>query len=107
MAHVRLGLDRSCSRVSRLTAIVVTERSVATTVRLDHQDDHVAVEVHNERPSSGRHPTESTGSTESTGVGIVGMRERAESVGGQLEAGPTSDGGFRVTATVPYYRHGA
>ena len=101
MAHVRLGLDRSCSRVSRLTAIVVTERSVATMVRLDHHDDHVAVDVHNERPSGGRHPTESTG------VGIVGMRERAESVGGHLEAGPTSDGGFRVTATVPYYRHGA
>jgi signal transduction histidine kinase len=35
------------------------------------------------------------------------MRERAESLGGRLDAGPTPDGGFRVSAVVPYYRHGA
>ena len=86
-----------------LTNVTRHAGSVATTVRLDHNGDHVAVDVHNDRPSGERHPN---GSTESTGVGIVGMRERAESVGGHLEARPTSDGGFRVTATVPYYRHG-
>jgi len=42
-----------------------------------------------------------------TGVGIVGMRERAESVGGRLDAGPTPDGGFRLRAVVPYHRRGA
>jgi signal transduction histidine kinase len=34
------------------------------------------------------------------GVGLVGMRERVESVGGVLEAGPTP-GGWRVRAHVP------
>jgi signal transduction histidine kinase len=33
-----------------------------------------------------------------TGVGIRGMRERAETTGGRLEAGPHPDGGFRVRA---------
>jgi signal transduction histidine kinase len=33
--------------------------------------------------------------------GLVGMRERATMLGGGLEAGPTGDGGFRVTAVLP------
>ena len=36
-----------------------------------------------------------------TGVGIRGMRERAETTGGYLDAGPLPDGGFRVVATWP------
>ena len=39
---------------------------------------------------------------ESTGVGIIGMRERAESLGGTLTAEPTPSGGFHVTAVLPY-----
>jgi signal transduction histidine kinase len=35
------------------------------------------------------------------GNGIRGMRERAASVGGTLEAGPALGGGFAVTATIP------
>jgi len=39
----------------------------------------------------------------SGGHGIIGMRERAALCGGSLEAGPTADGGFRVTATLPLH----
>jgi signal transduction histidine kinase len=35
------------------------------------------------------------------GNGLVGMRERAEAVGGTLEAGPAPDGGWRVVASLP------
>ncbi|GGU16037.1 two-component sensor histidine kinase [Streptomyces violascens] len=41
------------------------------------------------------------GAAEGSGFGIVGMRERARSVGGTLEAGPREGGGFRVTADLP------
>ncbi|MEV5544754.1 histidine kinase [Streptomyces sp. NPDC052309] len=37
----------------------------------------------------------------SPGFGLVGMRERARSVGGTLDAGPRDEGGFAVTAVLP------
>jgi signal transduction histidine kinase len=37
----------------------------------------------------------------SDGRGLLGMRERAELLGGSLEAGPAAGGGFAVTATIP------
>ncbi|MFY7565824.1 sensor histidine kinase [Streptomyces sp. WI04-05B] len=38
---------------------------------------------------------------EDCGFGLVGMRERARSVGGTLDAGPGEDGGFTVSAVLP------
>ncbi|SDH63033.1 Signal transduction histidine kinase [Sinosporangium album] len=35
------------------------------------------------------------------GHGLIGMRERASMLGGTLAAGPTPDGGFRVSARLP------
>jgi signal transduction histidine kinase len=37
----------------------------------------------------------------SAGIGLAGMRERARLVGGQLLAGPTPEGGYRVQARLP------
>ncbi|MCB5168380.1 histidine kinase [Streptomyces bambusae] len=41
------------------------------------------------------------GGTGGSGYGILGMRERARSVGGTLSAGPRDGGGFEVTAALP------
>jgi len=84
-----------------LTNVARHAGAAATTIRLDHRDDHVTVAIENDRPSGGGR------AMASTGVGIVGMRERAESLGGHLDTGPTPDGGFRVSAVVPYYRRSA
>jgi signal transduction histidine kinase len=35
------------------------------------------------------------------GYGLAGMQERASMYGGSVEAGPLSDGGFRVVARLP------
>ncbi|MFG2053264.1 sensor histidine kinase [Micromonospora sp. NPDC048930] len=47
-----------------------------------------------------QHPT-STGSAAKPGRGILGMRERCQLLGGELDAGPTPGGGFEVTARLP------
>jgi signal transduction histidine kinase len=35
-------------------------------------------------------------------TGLVGLRERAELLGGSLECGPTTDGRFRLVARLPW-----
>ena len=70
----------------------------ATVVTLDQADDVIDVSVRNER-APGR--PASAPAPDSGGHGIRGMRERAELLGGSLEAERTDDGGFLVHAVVP------
>ncbi|MDX3645991.1 two-component sensor histidine kinase, partial [Streptomyces sp. MB09-02B] len=46
-------------------------------------------------------------SSTGSGFGILGMRDRARSVGGTVEAGPRADGGFEVEAVLPLGGAGA
>lgn len=63
-------------------------------VRLRADAMSIRIRVHNVKPS--RVP-ESHGS----GYGLRGMRERAELLGGSLDAGPDPDGGWAVEASLP------
>lgn len=62
-------------------------------IRLEYGEHAVSVSVQND---SGLAASPSQG-----GVGIIGMRERAEALGGSLRAG-SLPGGFRVEAELPY-----
>jgi two-component system sensor histidine kinase DesK len=42
-----------------------------------------------------------TGNGGAAGHGIVGLRERVQGLGGELDAGPAPDGGFRLRVSVP------
>jgi signal transduction histidine kinase len=80
-----------------LTNIVRHAGSAPTVVTLRRdRDGGRSVEIVDD--GNGRH---SNGTGAGTGVGIRGMRERAETTGGSLEAGPRPKGGFRVRATWP------
>jgi signal transduction histidine kinase len=68
-----------------------------TAVHLEYTVDGVRLTVTNEEAERGE--LSETGA----GYGIQGMRERAATIGGTLDAGP-ADGGFRVTLTVPIGR---
>ncbi|MFF4500501.1 sensor histidine kinase [Streptomyces sp. NPDC001401] len=63
-------------------------------VRLDYGDHQVTLDVRD----SGGSPGELAGA--GAGYGLLGMRERAELLGGSLEAGPDEEG-FAVTLKVP------
>ena len=60
-------------------------------------------EVHVEVTNTAARASVATG----TGQGLAGLRERATVLGGTFEAGPTSDGGFRVAACLPTSTTGA
>jgi signal transduction histidine kinase len=70
----------------------------------------LAVRVHNAAPPGGADPAADPapdpaadpGAGPYAGHGVTGMRERAAALGGAFSAGPTDDGGFSVTATLPY-----
>ena len=65
----------------------------AATVELAWTADRLFVRVADDGPGPDGTP--------GPGHGLAGMRERAASVGGTLDAGPGSGGGFVVTATLP------
>jgi len=79
-----------------LTNIARHVGPTTATLRLHHQSDRVLLRVNN--GSS----VEPLSAVASTGVGIVGMRERAESVGGSLETVELPGNSFEVRAELPY-----
>jgi signal transduction histidine kinase len=69
----------------------------AARIRLAYERDRLCVMIEN---NSGN---ERNGNGRGDGVGIAGMRERANALGGSLEAG-ADPRGFKVTAELPYRR---
>jgi signal transduction histidine kinase len=67
--------------------------SARAQVRVAREDGAVTIEV----ADNGCGPT----TAEESGQGLVGMRERAVLLGGQLSAEPRGSGGFVVRATLP------
>ena len=91
------GVDLSAYRILQEALSNAMRHAPGSQVDLNvaYRDDGLALEVRNDagpRPSS---PL--TGG----GHGLIGMRERAAMLGGSLDAGPTEDGGFQVTAVLP------
>jgi signal transduction histidine kinase len=73
-------------RHARTSCAQVTVRYGAHTVEVDVRDDGCGA------------PEDDA---QTAGLGLVGMRERASLIGGSLEAGPLSRGGYRVHARLP------
>lgn len=75
-----------------LTNVLRHSDTPIAAVALCYDDDHVTVTVANAAPD---------GAVARGGLGIAGMRRRAELLGGELTAGPTGDGRFEVHARLP------
>ncbi|GGQ34529.1 signal transduction histidine kinase [Actinomadura coerulea] len=88
--------DLAAYRIVQEALTNVTRHSGATSavVRVGYGADGVVVSVQDDG-------TPRSGAPSSGGSGIRGMRERAEALGGDLDAGPGPDGGFTVRARLP------
>jgi signal transduction histidine kinase len=73
-----------------LTNVISHAAAAPTVVSVRLEDCRLSVEVTDDGPGNG--------SASGTGMGIRGMRERAEGTGGTLEAGPGPGRGFTVRA---------
>jgi signal transduction histidine kinase len=68
----------------------------AVSVVVEQEPRSVQLKIRNGPPMTAGQPK-----TDGTGHGLVGMRERVALLGGSLEAGPETDGGFTVRAVLP------
>ncbi|MGD9996451.1 MAG: sensor histidine kinase [Ilumatobacteraceae bacterium] len=106
--HVHAGVELSAYRVVQeaLTNVIKHAGSpTAVDVTVRHSPGALAIEVVDDgrglaAPASRN--GESNGSSEGTGHGLIGMRERVELWGGDLSVGPAPGGGYRVRALLPY-----
>jgi signal transduction histidine kinase len=78
-----------------LTNVTKHATGARTRVEVAHGAAGLTVTVADDGRKSGAPPAAGSG------LGLSGMRERAEMLGGTLEAGPGPDGGFVVTAWLP------
>jgi signal transduction histidine kinase len=76
-----------------LTNAIKHARAGHAQVLVRYGDGHVELTVTDDGTGDG--------GGESGGHGLVGMRERVAVYGGELEAGPLADGGFRLRARLP------
>lgn len=94
------GVDLTAYRIVQEALTNVTKHAAteAARVRLSYSGHRLTVTVTDDgsdatpaAPAAGR------------GFGLIGMRERAQSVGGVLQAGHRSEGGFEVTTELPLH----
>jgi signal transduction histidine kinase len=77
-----------------LTNVIRHAGATSATVGVTYADDELTLRVEDDG-------TGHAGDGGGTGSGIAGMRDRALAQGGDLEAGPRPEGGFRVFARLP------
>ncbi|MDT7845693.1 sensor histidine kinase [Streptomyces justiciae] len=93
------GVDLTAYRIVQEALTNVTKHAAAKAarVRLRYAVDQLTVTVTDD--GTARTPADGPGQ----GFGLIGMRERAQSVGGALDAGHRVGGGFQVTTRLPLY----
>ncbi|MDH6521476.1 signal transduction histidine kinase [Streptomyces sp. SAI-135] len=95
--HVSTPAQRALYRTVQEALTNVRKHAPGATadVELWQDGDHVGVTVTNTPP------TRPSLSLPGSQHGLVGLRERADILHGTLEAGPTTEGGFRVRLRIP------
>ncbi|WP_406298319.1 sensor histidine kinase [Streptomyces sp. NBC_00150] len=102
------GTPRPLSPGVGLSAFRIVQEALSNAMRhAPGASVHVAIGYH---PSSvtvrvtNSPPTGTAPPSPGTGHGLLGMRERAAMLGGELATGPTPEGGYEITALLPTAR---
>lgn len=103
------GVDLTAYRIVQeaLTNVTKHAGTGSARVRLVWNRDRVTITVADDgggartAPTASTRPSVSTAAERPPGYGLIGMRERATAVGGQLSAGSGPEGGFLVSAQLP------
>ncbi len=92
------GVDLAAYRIieEALTNVVRHAGAATARIAITYGPAEVEIEVDDDGVGGGQGGSAATG-----GNGLLGMRERAATLGGELEAGPRPDGGFRIRARLP------
>ncbi|MFJ6837321.1 sensor histidine kinase [Streptomyces sp. NPDC091209] len=105
VSHARRGTAKPLEPAVDLAAYRIVQESL-TNVRkhagadhawlfLHYQGERLTITVEDDGSAGPHHPHPGAGH------GLIGMRERAATIGGRLYAGPRPEGGFTVTAELP------
>ncbi|MEY9836861.1 sensor histidine kinase [Streptacidiphilus sp. EB103A] len=100
-------VDLSAYRIVQeaLTNAMKHAAGATAQVLLSYGDAEVGIEISDD--GRGMTGIDGTSGDGTGGNGLRGMRERVALLGGRLSAGPGSDGGFVVRATLPFEGRGA
>lgn len=90
------AVDHAAYRIVQesLTNVLHHSGAARATVELRYESAALSLRIENDEGAAPE-------AADSGGTGIPGMRERAVALGGTLEAGPRTEGGFLVTARLP------
>ncbi|WP_198679287.1 sensor histidine kinase [Thermomonospora amylolytica] len=102
-----IGAPRSLPPGHGLTAYRIVQEALSNAMRhapgahvdveIQHGSDALRIKVVNGPPAQRAEPSAAGG-----GHGLIGMRERAAMLGGEITAGPAPEGGFAVEAVLPW-----
>ena len=92
------GVDLAAYRIIQesLTNVIRHARAVTAQIAITYRRSDVVIQIDDDGPGSDEPEAPTT-----DGNGLLGMRERATALGGDLDAGPLEAGGYRVRARLP------
>jgi signal transduction histidine kinase len=97
-------VDQAAYRIVQEALTNVTRHAgqACTTVHLQYGPGLLTVQVDDDGAGNGGSGGGGAPTPQPTsGMGLIGMRERVSALGGRLDAGPRAGGGFRVRAELP------